>query len=153
MSFRKGDIVRIGKGKVEYTVEYGETVGMIHVQSHNTGKSQAVDPARLVLVEAVQDVAEEAGCSVEELAIPTPDLGQTGEDRMATFQGGPEEGLTGTVVSTVPERSAYSKAILAALQLKSHVFAGLKRPKVRTTTRARKMAKNARRQARKAAKR
>lgn len=142
MNFRKGDIVRIGKGKVEYTVLSDVTTSGADVESHNTGKAQTVDAGRLVLVKS----AEDAILLVEQNDHDAEDL--TFEDVLA-----PVGLLTGTVVSTVPERSAYSKAILAALQLKSHVFAGLKRPKARTTTRARKMAKNARRQARKATKR
>lgn len=152
MSFTKGDVVKVGNGSTRYTVLGQVSENITVIQSHTTSKSTSQKTDRLNLVQAVQDVAEEAGASVEELVIPA----QTDVPLISTAQPkipAPVEPLTGTVVSTVPERSAYSKAILAALQLKSHMFQGLNRPKTRSTTRARKMAKNARRQARKAAKR
>lgn len=52
MSFNIGDSVRIGKGKVEYTVRGYNADGSVNVESNNTGKTQLVDTDRLTLVHA-----------------------------------------------------------------------------------------------------
>jgi hypothetical protein len=52
MSFNIGDVVRIGKGKVEYTVDnvQPENYGQVLIKSNNTGKTQLVETDRLTLV-------------------------------------------------------------------------------------------------------
>jgi hypothetical protein len=54
MSYNTGDVVRIGKGKVEYTVfAHPDTpVNHTRVSSHNTGKGSFVETAKLTLVTA-----------------------------------------------------------------------------------------------------
>lgn len=130
MSFTKGDVVRIGKGKVQYTVtEYdGRTV---FVQSHNTDKITEVPAERLVLIQDVMLAAEEAGCDPEELVIPAPV--RTPAQRLGV-------NLAVSADQPVIEHTSYQKAILAGLQLKPNVFAG-----VQTTLRARKAKRAARR--------
>jgi len=59
MSFSKGDVVRIGSGKVEYTVLADVTTADAHIESKNTGKAQTVKADRLTLVrEAVSVPAD-----------------------------------------------------------------------------------------------
>lgn len=137
-----GDVVRIGGGKVLYTVEYDETVGMLHVTSHNTGKSVAVERERLHLVESVQDVAYEAGCSVEEVKSVV-----TGEP-VAAFT--PIETVSHTTEVPVKEDASYQKAVLLALNLKGkHVYAGTvsetKKAKTRSLNRRQKASRKANR--------
>lgn len=158
----KGDIVRIGKGKVLYTVEYGETAGMIHVRSHNTGKSVAVERERLSLVESVQSVAYTAGCSVEELNLPVTDEGTFKDEPVNNFApewpktfSDEEKAAIMRDVDGDPEparndhrESSYGKAILRALNtLGKHVYSGTAKDKPKR--KAKRMAKVARRQARK----
>lgn len=51
MSFNNGDIVRVGKGKVEYTVfDSPAAEGFTSVQSNNTSKVSEVETGRLTLV-------------------------------------------------------------------------------------------------------
>jgi len=54
-NFVYGDIVRIGKGKVEYTVAETQTApeGSVTVQSNNTGKFSDVESERLTMVQAI----------------------------------------------------------------------------------------------------
>lgn len=60
-TFNVGDIVRIGKGKVEYEVTTPEAAGTVDLKSLNSGKtSGAVEVSRLTLVphasvEAIED--------------------------------------------------------------------------------------------------
>lgn len=51
-NFVHGDIVRVGKGKVEYTVAEVQTApeGSVTVQSNNTGKFSDVEASRLTLL-------------------------------------------------------------------------------------------------------
>lgn len=99
----RGDVVRIGKGKVLYTVLSDAVTAEAHIESQNTGKAQTVEASRLGLVESVQSVAYTAGCSVEEL---------TGVAPVKTK-------------APVKETSAYAKAVLFALNaLQRHVYAG-----------------------------
>lgn len=51
----RGDTVRIGKGKVLYTVMVDEYDGQAHIESQNTGKAQTIGVERLVLVTNVRD--------------------------------------------------------------------------------------------------
>lgn len=53
-NFVPGDVVRIGKGKVEYTVFEVQSAseGSVTVQSNNTGKVQDVEVSRLSMVKA-----------------------------------------------------------------------------------------------------
>jgi hypothetical protein len=57
MSFNLNDVVRIGKGKVDYTVTLLTCSGpdMVEIESHNTGKRQDVEISRLTLVSAAPE--------------------------------------------------------------------------------------------------
>lgn len=56
MSFNIGDVVRIGKGKVEYTVfDAPAAAGFTVVQSNNTGKVSEAETDRLTLVTAARN--------------------------------------------------------------------------------------------------
>lgn len=48
--FKRGDVVRIGKGKVEYTVLNDQVGPFVDIESKNTGKAQTMDNSRLTLV-------------------------------------------------------------------------------------------------------
>lgn len=60
-NFVHGDIVRIGKGKVEYTVAEVQTApdGSVTVQSNNTGKFSDVEVSRVTMVQAFVPPAAE----------------------------------------------------------------------------------------------
>lgn len=114
----RGDVVRIGKGKVLYTVLSDVVTAEAHIESQNTGKAQTVEGARLNLVESVQDVAYTAGCSAEELDIP-----ETLDNSTRALD--PE-----------PESTNYQKAVLFALNaLGKHVYAGTVTPVKKARTR------------------
>lgn len=135
MAFTKGDTVRVGKGKVEYTVLDAVKDGTQGVESHNTGKVTLVDPARLVLVKAAEDIERDAKPETDGPLVPgvQPNPVPVMVDPVEA-----EKVLTGTVVATVPERSNYSKAILGGLQAKGvHIFEGLSlTPKARAKRKA-----------------
>lgn len=141
--FRKGDTVKVGKrGSVEYTVYMTHPSGVVSVQSNNTGKFVEYPGEKLVLVQGVEDVAYEAGCSVEELNLPNT-------ERESVTPEEAEKVLTGTVQSPKDEHTSYQKTILGALNiLGKHVYAGT--AKNRTKRARAKLAKKARRNARKA---
>lgn len=124
----RGDVVRIGKGKVLYTVLSDVVTAEAHIESQNTGKAQTVDASRLSLVASVQ-YAEWAA---------------TGN-----LSGKPETLDNEEMEEPVKETSAYAKAVLFALnKLGKHVYAGTAKPKRRVA----RLAKQARRNARKAVK-
>lgn len=114
----RGDIVQIGSGKVRYTVladEVESTGSVMHIESHNTGKTQTIARDRLTLVQSVQDVAYEAGADVKELNIT--EESETLDN--STWALSEED------TKPVKETSAYAKAVLFALNaLQKHVYAG-----------------------------
>jgi hypothetical protein len=66
MPFNIGDVVRIGKGKVEYTVDnvQSEQYGQVLIKSQNTGKTQLVEldrltPVKVATVPTVEDAPNE----------------------------------------------------------------------------------------------
>lgn len=112
-----GDVVRIGNGKVEYTVVAPASNGTIGVRSHNTMKRTLVEEGRVNLVQSIQEL--------------------TGVDRLDSGEGFPEDVL-------VKETSAYAKAVLFALNaLGKHVYAGT----VRKNVKAKRRGLNARQKA------
>lgn len=149
-----GDVVRIGKGKVEYSVEYGETAGMLHVKSLNTGKSVAVERERLTLVQSAQELAvphtelasaletEEVAAEkfAQEMAIPDQTPKGTEPISDEAWGNGPDS----SAEEQVQETSAYAKAVLFALnKLQKHVYAGT----VRKNGKSRRRALNGRQKA------
>lgn len=135
MAFNKGDVVRVGKGKVEYTVVGRYVKGQVSVQSHNTGKFAEYPAEKLVLVKAAEDIERDAKPETDGPLVSgvQPNPAPVMVDPVEA-----EKVLTGTVVATVPERSNYSKAILAGLQAKAgHVFEGVSlTPKARAKRQA-----------------
>lgn len=119
----KGDVVRIGTGRVHYLVEYSSTSGMIHVKSTNTGKSRAIEVEKLTLVQSVQDAAYEAGCSVEELT--EPETLDNSTRALTDYDTPVDTDDENEDEAPVVETSAYAKAVLFALnKLQKHVYAG-----------------------------
>lgn len=155
MTFNIGDVVRVGKGKVLYTVTWTpESVGMAsdladpEVQSHNTGNLSRVAASRLVLVEAHPEIAE-----VIELQ-PSPNrdaLGGYLAGRTPLFSENEQaeimrdvDGGANEEEAPVKETSAYAKAVLFALnKLQKHVYAGT----VRKNVKAKRRGLNARQKA------
>jgi hypothetical protein len=73
MSFNNGDIVRVGKGKVEYTVFPAPAAeGFTAVQSNNTGKVSEVETSRLVLVHSDWISDADVADAVDFTAMPVP---------------------------------------------------------------------------------
>jgi hypothetical protein len=58
MSFNNGDVVRIGKGKVEYSVSEVNADGTLNLTSAKSNRKN-VDPATLTLVEAAPSVFDD----------------------------------------------------------------------------------------------
>jgi hypothetical protein len=105
--FNEDDIVHIGKGKVEYRVGLATDAvnGFPYIVSGNTGKGKFEDPAKLVLINAgAVTLAEE-----------------TEKEADAQAQAA-REALE--AAKRAHQTSSYGRSILAALQLKAHVFAG-----------------------------
>jgi hypothetical protein len=98
--FNIGDIVRIGKGKVEYRVlDIGSAFdGVQSIESLNTGKVTQVHPSKFVLVSSKAEEIEKEADTQAQIAREAVEIGH----------------LT----------SLYGRAILGALQTKAHVFAG-----------------------------
>lgn len=120
-----GDVVRIGSGRVHYTVVLDEPeTGTVEIQSHNTSKNRVVSRENVSLVQSVQDAAYEAGCSVEELTGVAP------------------------AEEPVKEHTAYQKAVLFALnKLGKHVYAGTVRKNVKAKRRGLNLRQKASRKA------
>lgn len=78
MSFNIGDVVRIGKGKVEYTVDnvQPENYGQVLIKSKNTGKTQLVETDRLTLVEAAPSVFDDQTPEQEQFEADHADVDQ-----------------------------------------------------------------------------
>lgn len=111
----KGDVVRIGSGRVHYLVTLDEIgTGFVNIMSTNTNKTRVVSRDKVNLVQSVQDAAYESGASVEEMTDP--------------------ETLT---EEPVKETSAYAKAVLFALnKFQKHVYAGTVSEKTKGKRRA-----------------
>jgi hypothetical protein len=73
MSFNNGDVVRIGKGKVEYTVRGINVDGSVNVESNNTNRVQPVDPAKLTLIHSDFVSDAEIETEIAEQADPRDD--------------------------------------------------------------------------------
>lgn len=141
------DIVRIGKGKVEYVVvnvtdlnELG--TGAVTVESKNTGKVQVVEQARITIVRSAELERTQVIAESTPAKVTVPEFYNRPED---TFD--PREDR---------RQSAYGLAILAALMRKgasnprqfSHNSnalkpIGSKRTKVRKSVKARRTRVNA----------
>lgn len=157
---QRGDVVRIGKGKVEYTVRDITEDLLTVLESHNTGRLSETAVTKLALIESVEDVAYEVGCDVEELnlvlpqAAPEPVRDPIMPIRESMFSAEEEAAIMRDVdapgVDEVTEEStSYQKAILFALnRLGKHVYGGT----VVSKRNRRKVAKQARRNARRAGK-
>jgi len=127
-NFVYGDIVRVGKGKVEYTVAEVQTApeGSVTVQSNNTGKFSDVEASRLTMVQAFVPLSA---------PVSDADTVQVSDD----FD--PREDR---------RQSAYGLAILAAVMRKNPAAGahnvnplkpiGSKRSKVRSKVRAQRTA-------------
>lgn len=111
MKFEIGDIVRIGKGKVDYSFQgiatNGHRAGKAVVESLTTGRITSVEEDRLVAVPA----------AVEE----TPDGQHVPGETPAEYKARTGKKLDGRITS-------YGRAILLALQPKLHLQ-GAKRPR------------------------
>lgn len=102
-----GDVVKVGTGKVLYSVVNEAAPGTYNIQSHNTGKFKFVELEKLVLVTNVRDTDDWKEAHAE-----------------------PEEG-------PVEETSAYAKAVLFALnKFQKHVYAGTVSDKTKGKRRA-----------------
>jgi hypothetical protein len=145
MTFNIGDVVRVGKGKVLYTVTWTpESAGMAsdladpEVQSHNTGNLSRVAASRLVLVQAHPEIAE-----VIELQPESTSLAGYLAGREPTFSEEEQAQIMHDVdindadeSEPVVETSAYQKAVLFALnKLGKHVYAGTVRKNVKAKRR------------------
>jgi hypothetical protein len=134
-----GDVVKVGNGKVLYSVVNEASPDNYNIQSHNTGKFKFEARERLTLVTDVRDTDEWQAAN-EEYSEPVEDLYRESPN----FGLGPEE----EEVEASPEPDSYALAIFVALQRKP-IFQGflnpLKKRKVRASRRLRKLAKNARR--------
>jgi len=144
--FRKGDQVRIGKsGKVDYTVFENQLTRVVFLQSNNTGKITEVDMERVVLVQAVEDVAYEAGCDVSELNLPDQTPPGTEPVSDEAWGEGPDVAAPD---KNDHRESTYGRTILGALnRLGKHVYTGTATTKRRNKTQ-KKAEKARRRQAR-----
>lgn len=143
----KGDVVRIGKGKVLYTVTLDELqTGFVNIESHNTGKKQVIARDRVSLVEAVQSVAYTAGASVEEIQEnvsfdtypPADKVRNMDQMREDLANGNPEftkaeieqntrtqQGVSKAQAENRKEKTSYQKAVLLGLnRTGKHVYAG-----------------------------
>lgn len=144
MAFNVGDVVRVGKGKVLYTVTwtpqsvgYTDNMADVEVQSHNTGNLSRVAESRLVLVEAHPEIAEVIELQPESTSLAGYLAGREpmfSEEEQAQIMrdvdGEPEE-------APVKETSAYAKAVLFALnRLQKHVYAGTVRKNVKAKRRS-----------------
>ena len=100
MSFNNGDVVRIGSGKVHYTVTntHPEKMGDVMVESHNTSKTQLVATERLTLVSAAPG--------------PTPVADATNDEFMLSIDGSCE--LTDAQIESLDE--TYAESGMAAAQ-------------------------------------
>jgi hypothetical protein len=133
-----GDVVRKGKGKVEYTVtwvpeEHLYGVVQIEVQSHNTGVLSRTNVETAVLVRDIRDSEDwKAARELEKIW----GVG-SGVEPTDTDDANEEE-------APVVETSAYAKAVLFALnKLEKHVYAGT----VRKNVKAKRRGLNARQKA------
>lgn len=127
--FRKGDVVRVGKGKVLYTVWANQLTRKIYLESHNTGRVTTADTDRVVLVTPAADVAGPVLARNDTVPEHIP-----GESP-AQYQARTGLKLDGRTTS-------YGRAILAALQLKP-VFPGLSRSRSDQTPGPTRQARNA----------
>lgn len=114
MNFHKGDTVRVGKGKVEYTVWETQRDGQVTIQSNNTGKFSTYQPGKLILIEDVMLAQEEP--VIDETAELVNLEHIPGETRREYFERTGQK-LDGRITN-------YGRDILAALQLKKNVFTG-----------------------------
>lgn len=152
--FYAQDTVQFGvRGKVRYQVA-GTSGDQVQVRALTTGRLTWVSEDRLVLIEGGQErfaAAAQARKDAITEAEPVRDpimpvrenmFSQAEQDAITRDidedQTAKAEPLTGTVVKLVPERSSYSKAILAGLQAKAgHVFEGVSlSPKARAKRKA-----------------
>lgn len=103
-----GDVVRVGKGRVHYTIVNESVTGYYWIKSYNTGKVSQETQERLTLVQDVRDTDEWKEAHAEE-----------------------------PVEEPVKETSAYAKAVLFALnKLQKHVYAGTVSEKTKGKRRA-----------------
>jgi hypothetical protein len=170
MTFNKGDVVRVGKGKVEYTVTWTpESVGMApeladpEIQSHNTGKYNRVATSRLTLVKAAEDIARDEKPETDGPLVqghqpnPTQEAlagyleGRTplfSEEEQAVIMRDVDTDDTNEDEAPVKETSAYAKAVLFALnKLDKHVYAGTVRKNVKAQRRSLNLRQKASRKA------
>jgi len=154
MTFNIGDVVRVGKGKVLYTVTWtpqsvGYTADMadVEVQSHNTGNLSRVAESRLVLVEAHPEIAEVIELQPESAGLASYLAGREplfSEEEQAKIMRDVDKAMEDAELEPVVETSAYAKAVLFALnKLGKHVYAGT----VRKNVKAKRRGLNARQKA------
>lgn len=147
--FKRGDVVRIGKGKVEYTVTLLTCSGadMVEIESHNTGKRQDVETSRLTLITAAPTAEEgdqpvdkatedaQTAQALEELGLSThaPHIEHIPGESPAAYQRRTGRKLDGRT-------TIYGRMILVGLQMKSHI-AGKTEGKVKARKAAKRAAK------------
>lgn len=156
MAFTIGDVVRVGKGKVEYTVTWTpESKGMdegydLEVQSHNTGNLSRVSRGRLVLVKAAEDIVRDEKSETDGPLVqgPQPNPAPVAEDKQADMEREFDEQKAAEIPLTM--NTSYQKAVLFALNiLGKHVYTGsvsaTKKAKTRRLNRRQKASRKANR--------
>lgn len=128
-----GDVVRVGNGKVEYSIINETTKNTYNIQSHNTGKFTAVSVERLSLVRDIRESEDwKAARELEKLW----SLGSGIEEEPETLDNS-TRALSEEDTKPVKETSAYAKAVLFALnKLRKHVYTGTVRKNVKAKRRA-----------------
>lgn len=133
-----GDIVKVGKrGTVKYEVKFADlrTDQMVSIQSQNTGRYSEKHASELVLIEKAHAPLR----TVEEIKTARGDVPVSDDTAQVEALGAKLD----------PRTSPYGKAILSALNvLGKHVYQGT--AKNRTKRARAKLAKKARRNARRA---
>jgi hypothetical protein len=131
MNFHQGDVVRIGKGKVEYTITTTFPDGDdVHVTSNNTGTARRnVRTDTLTLVKSAEDIARDETPETDAPLVSTQQPNPTYVDETAGLPN--LEHIPGETRREYFDRTGvkldgritnYGRDILAALQLKKNVF-------------------------------
>lgn len=123
--FEQYDVVRLGKGKVEYTVLSDVVTHEAHIESKNTGKAQTVDASRLVLVRDIRTVppiSEELLTKCEDLiatasavaegTLSVPGLDVQGDAVPAAEEATEQEAVTVTWIDPEPGAESRYESIL-----------------------------------------
>lgn len=176
MSFSIGDVVRVGKGKVLYTVWANQLTRKIYLESHNTHRVTTADMDRVVLVTPAPEASDRSktiaeafdkheenrayldthpNTVMEEFVVEVPAKVEAEPVPEHIPGESPAQYQARTGLKLDGRTTSYGRAILAALQLKP-VFSGRSRSRndqtPGPTRRARRAFKKGQRAARKAEK-